>query len=655
MHRTGRLIVAACGWAWCLAVGELIAQQPQQQRIEIQSIAPKKVEANSRLNANSQKRPAAAMRVASSGKSPSTTSAVSPVRTPVEESSYIGVIGAVAKPGVYRTRAPSIPLKTLVESAGGETTASMGSVRILERGITRFSITLRSAANRPITSGQIIFVIPRGGHDLRRQTPQSIGTDRWIMISGITREPARLYLGPGPVTLAEVLNTLGQPADLFEQGQIVAVAPQGTWTELDTPLVADTVIHFEPNSIDRDGVARGIQRGLNIQPPIDLEVSSGLPSAEPPPEKPVIRPGPIREIPNRPAPVRSTLILPSAGSSQGQLSDRFSPRVQTGIEPTGSSTTWPEPNLFPSAPRSVEEPIPPQSEPTESASQPSGRTPILLPRDWAHPSGDQPPAEDAEVDPARVIHRTSAGKHRPPGPVVTAAAEYSEATASSATTLSAESTSPATSRRGSRIPTRDVNDVKNLTEQTTSEMTSFVSPQSWAVMSIIVAVALGSVLMTRHISQDAAATSVHQELLASHTQNTQDSAEQPVTVAALEVQVPVEDQHRQLQRLILNKVPVIEEAVIFSSTSQLHGQVIGGKRLVVHEPQPVTSGPHFRVRPPTDTRSIELQLRRVMRNSHSNSPRSTQVSGVQAVNDQRGISMSALERALRAVEGESRP
>jgi hypothetical protein len=135
-----------------------------------------------------------------------------------------------------------------------------------------------------------------------------------------------------------------------------------------------------------------------------------------------------------------------------------------------------------------------------------------------------------------------------------------------------------------------------------------------------------------------------------------DRAVAPSNVSAeetgIEASAPIseaENDRRFLQRLIVNQVPLVEEDPQLPQIDHLHGIVIGGRRMVVHEAHETLAGPHFSVREPNDTRPLERRLRTVLRETSTETKR-TEAAVVAAEPSHVRTATSPLERALRNVD-----
>jgi len=190
----------------------------------------------------------------------------------------------------------------------------------------------------------------------------------------------------------------------------------------------------------------------------------------------------------------------------------------------------------------------------------------------------------------------------------------------------------------------------------------FPGPQSWMVLVLIVGIVGSSLLVSRYLTRPefvASPASPRTEVATHEPTFAQELAPSlpPIQIrkpaqkpkaTPVEPNVP-EDEQRFLQRLIMNKVTLIEEEVDPPTVDHLHGVAVGASRMIVHEAHKELVGPHFQVRAVGDQRAVELRLRRLLR---ADRPTKHTDEFVQSADTQepRESKTGPLERALRTVE-----
>lgn len=601
MRLSGLLWVACLGWACFLSMGELAAQQPAPRAAAWQNQTESSV-----IAGRPKPRPGQMAHLSGMHQRP-----------PASEPTYIAVIGAVKTPTVFETTERSIPLKTLIERAGGETAESMGTVRIMEQGKTRFMTDLLSHPQLQATDGQVIFVVPVGGRLAKVTDSRQAPADRFVLISGLARGPLLFNIGNQSRTFGDLLQLLGQSTELVARQQVNATLPHGQWVELQSLLVHNTVIHFNPEAVSVDGVRRAVSTGFQYEAPVKLDTAAmtepteAMPSlAELEPKMPMIRPQPV--------PVRTTPPV---------TSDAITQPVKRDIEPAGSSIQF-------------DDPLPtPTKKATEShaagqapASIPAGRTPLLLPKTWQTD-------EDAKAeDPARVIERTSAEQTASQSHILTVSAE--------AEALSLDQSHPTPTTMPASI------DPNLPSAASAGKSSTFSGPNSWLALLVTITVAIVSVIVTRRVSvveDEAPQADLVRSTARTAMTPAPAPAPAPAATAVTTLESASEEEQRFLQLLILNKIPLVEEEATLPPVDRLHGIVIGGRRLVVHDAHEGVAGPHFKVRDPHDTRDVELRLRRLLREDRSSTKHPSVVVVTAEARSTQGSRVSPLEKALRTV------
>ena len=540
---------------------------------------------------------------------------------PATETSSIAVIGAVKTPTVFETTERAIPLQTLIERAGGETADSIGSVRIMLHAKTRYMIDLDSHRDLALTDGHVVFVLPRGGRPAQVVDPRKAPPDRFVLISGLAPGPLLFNIGNQSHTFADLLQILGQSSELVDRQLVLASLPHGQSMQLDSLLVHNTVIDFNPQSVHIDGVREAVDRGFRYEPPVKFDSPATTPPQEAVPAKTtLIQPAPAPSVPTavaptaplpiiRPRTLPARTIPPSTSNTKSDL-------PKSGIERAGSTIQFEEPMPFP-------KPAPFEMDVTGPAPdiKADGRPPLMLPRTWQNPENAGTEPEDE--DPVQVIERTSAHLAPPSRQIVTVSAE-----------VEAQNDS-----QSSSTPTADSQPIKTAARATQTSI--FGGSLSWPILLSTIGVAVASVVVTRLLLREGIVTA------GLVTDSASTSSATPGTDATREP--AVDDEQRFLQRLILNKIPLVEEEASLPPVDRLHGMVIGGRRLVIHDAHESVAGPHFQLREAGDTREIELRLRRLLRADRSGTKQAAVVVRTAEVVGTRASRVSPLEKALRAV------
>lgn len=200
--------------------------------------------------------------------------------TPIWESttkgSHYGILGPVAKPGVYSHQKEHIPLIELVKLAGGATPQSSGSVRIVRQGRGGMQTFLSPESQYEAMNGDIILLeTNRFGSRLGSFKP-TVGDRQGLSSTAKAENPAQpdlpppAYLAfvnllPRPVivpvpsdqaTLVTVMKWLRQDS---QQPPVVRILPPNPLLRQNSVRSADpqllesgTVLVFDPATVQRD-------------------------------------------------------------------------------------------------------------------------------------------------------------------------------------------------------------------------------------------------------------------------------------------------------------------------------------------------------------------------------------------------------------------
>lgn len=504
----------------------------------------------------------------------------------------VALLGAVHKPGIYISAGGHATIGQLLKTAGGTTSESNQSIRVYVDAKSQGIDQIDRLKSLPLQDGQVIYISPAGGGFGR--TPY-----RPVVITGLGTTPLMLNLGDESHDLEWLIRRLGQSIEVLGHSQFATVCPQRQL--YDNLLLPNTIVHFPPETVNNEGVTRALQAGLVFERPVLIkatpEATSPIPQAPPPPPaRPdvpsVIRPAIPATVPpaKLPAPESTSTLLPGA--------------LDAEIEPAGSSVPSHEPLRLPRFEDSDEEA---EVDSVSPAVQPS-RPPIMMRPEWST-FGEE---TGEESDQERKIERTSAGVLQYDEDIILAGAELA--------VTEKPDLAPTTIKAG----------------PTASQGTLSLGVESWLAIAVTLGVAALSVVVTAILSREG-----HSASLAQAT-----SEEKFPELPAPENET--EHDRRFLQRLIVNQVPLVEEEPQLPQIDHLHGIVIGGRRLVVHEAHEGVAGPHFAVRESHDTRPIERRLRTVLRETSPGTKRVEAAAPAEPAHVR--ASISPLERALRNVD-----
>jgi len=581
----------------------------------------------------------------------------------------------VNQPVVFATSQRTLPLGLLIEKAGGMSRESSGGVTMLDMTRAQSIEPVARSVNQPVGNGQIAYIVPRGGNSPTQLLgSRAAPVSKKILITGLTNGPRLFRVDNQRLKLGDFLVALGQSVEMYERRDMFAFHPQVSAMNLDSELIANTVIHFNPVAVNPDGLRVAYQRGFRLEQPVALDSSptgaSSVPTAAQPTPIRAAEPSPLpaqqpSELTPSPAPFGDG---PMPAQTSSLIPQSLAPAgASTGIEAAGSSTMTREPLRLPREADADQE-----TTPSGPYIKGDGRLPLGKLKSWG--SGDDSSTDqETEGNSERIIERTSAGHHRYGHQVVTA----------SASTAASESPT----RKAKPASGLDLSEIESEAQADGEvETTSLVSgPQSWMILALVAGVVGASVVVSRLISRpDFAARSAKQlnegpsktptpkptlkpvqapaiapsTMVAKPPVTAAPAAPAKQTVASTKSTsapqaAPVEDskseeEHRFLQRLIMNKVTVVEEDPVLPQIDHLHGASVGASRMIVHEAHETMAGPHFQVREKGDARELELRLRQLLRTDRAK--KRDMVVHAGEVRDPRETSTSPLERALRSVD-----
>jgi protein involved in polysaccharide export with SLBB domain len=207
---------------------------------------------------------------------------------------YVGLLGQMARPGVYEITASSASLSELIERIGGLSKGASGQLRIIRNGRTGMTMNYSPSQRFELFAGDLVIADAQAasstdslqgnaGQTSRGQAAQtaSIGAVQIGLVNLVDR-PVVLKLRSEHASVAAILSLMRQDSALASQLQLVLpvnyrfqAAPK-----TDAPLPSEAVLIFPPNSVATD-------RLLPLPDPIKLDgpksgETNSAPSDSPP-------------------------------------------------------------------------------------------------------------------------------------------------------------------------------------------------------------------------------------------------------------------------------------------------------------------------------------------------------------------------------------
>ncbi len=208
---------------------------------------------------------------------------------------YVGILGEIAKPGVYRVEGPFLTLKSVVRRAGGLTDEASGSIRVIrqDRIVERTFFTTQS--DSPLLAGDLLVVeskrtqaaIVRMYDSPPQLRPQyekeaaiavrgSDPTGVQVAFVNVLDRPVIVKIKHEHAQLSRVVQMLAQPVELAESVRVIGperLLSQGAATQpVQASLSDGSVLIFPRNAVNRNKLP-------TLPIPYDSEIASGaLPS-----------------------------------------------------------------------------------------------------------------------------------------------------------------------------------------------------------------------------------------------------------------------------------------------------------------------------------------------------------------------------------------
>ncbi len=270
---------------------------------------------------------------------------------------YVGLLGQMARPGVYEITAGSASLSALIERIGGLSQGASGQLRIIRNGHPGMTMSYSPSQVFVLFAGDLVIADTQaassadfsqgnaGQTTSRGQATQTAATGAvQIGLLNLVDRPVVLKLRSEHASVAAILSLMRQDSALASQVRVVLpvnyrfqAAPK-----TDAPLPSEAVLIFPPNSVATD-------RLLPLPEPIKLDGA---------------KPGETTSAPSDSPPVR---ISPDVTQWQDS---------QNGIAARQGSTTQLTPNGQTPSPSAIDIPPPPVEDlaPSEPGQTVANRT-----------------------------------------------------------------------------------------------------------------------------------------------------------------------------------------------------------------------------------------------------------------------------------------
>ncbi|HUQ68487.1 MAG TPA: SLBB domain-containing protein [Planctomycetaceae bacterium] len=174
-------------------------------------------------------------------------------RNPQSEA-YFGIVGEIARPGVYSAAAAQVTVQELIQRAGGFSRRGSPAVRIIRGGRSGQSVFVRPDGADVLAPNDLVVV------DLLRDPRQPLSsptndrTDRnvWVALIGVSEHPEVVPINPDQAQLPNIMLMLGQsvplakavrtilPPGLPQHGGQMDLLPNGSVLVFDRSLLVSS-------------------------------------------------------------------------------------------------------------------------------------------------------------------------------------------------------------------------------------------------------------------------------------------------------------------------------------------------------------------------------------------------------------------------------
>lgn len=204
---------------------------------------------------------------------------------------YVGILGEIAKPRVYKVNSQALNLQSVIRIAGGMTDDASGTIRIVRQDRIVESIFFNPQSNLPLLPGDLLIVeskrIQAAFSRLYEADPQTRakyaqaaevavkGTDPsgiQLAFVNVLDRPVIVKVKHEHATLAQVVQKLDQPIALAQSVRVIGperMLSQGATTQpIDTSIADGSVLVFPASAVNRSKLP-------SLPVPYDSEIATG--------------------------------------------------------------------------------------------------------------------------------------------------------------------------------------------------------------------------------------------------------------------------------------------------------------------------------------------------------------------------------------------
>lgn len=460
---------------------------------------------------------------------------------------YVGLLGQVARPGVYEIERQGTLLSDLLQSIGGLAKDASGQFRIIRNGRPGQMTSYSGATRFELMPGDLIVADAQltlsawSGPNAKKPSADAVQ----IGFVNLIDRPVVLKLESQNATVLEILSMMRQDQNLASQIKIVAPPGQrgNSQPRPDAALASETVLIFPPNSVKADRLAT-LPEPFKLKREADSQASPSGDDAQPYTPRRNITPD-VNQPPRRQPAVGTWLDstpLPQTSQPVSQPSVEESPGVtEVPPPPTEDLTASKRTSGVRGTPRR------------------SGAVQDRIARDSQMTLA--PPAEGSTLTPDEVP-TTNAVRDRAPAP------GWNDSTLAddNNTTTEPSLLNAPSKRRHIHLAKDNDSNVATLTaaDLDEAEAAADKAGSRWSIWPPIITAAVGLLaLIGFNLSLRRRTQSAAQSSAMAVTQS------QPMQTVARNPQLP---RRELLDAIIDNQLPLAEEKVPLASPMQFHGR-----------------------------------------------------------------------------------
>jgi len=204
---------------------------------------------------------------------------------------YVGILGEIAKPRVYKVNSQALNLQSIIRIAGGMTDDASGTIRVVRQDRVVESIYFTPQANLPLLAGDLLIVeskrIQAAFSRLYETDPHARakyaqadegavkGNDAGgvqLAFVNVLDRPVIVKVKHEHATLAQVVQKLDQPFELAQSVRVIGperVLSQGAMAQpIDTAIADGSVLVFPVSGVNRNKLP-------SLPIPYDSEIATG--------------------------------------------------------------------------------------------------------------------------------------------------------------------------------------------------------------------------------------------------------------------------------------------------------------------------------------------------------------------------------------------